>query len=235
MDEHAHATDQELTRQEISDRITRDGWRLVLGVARTSVRTGSLAQATSVVERVARASLGTEGCLSADIRSDQVVLTLYSPDGQTVTRREAELAAPVSAIVREMGLATDPGVGGGALRSAQVLEIAIDAMDIPAIRPFWRAVMGYADEPGDAGPAGGLADPDRQGPTIWFQQMDESRPQRNRIHFDVSVPHDEAQRRIEATLAAGGRLVSDAEAPAFWVLADAEGNEVCVTTWQGRG
>ena len=59
-------------------------------------------------------------------------------------------------------------------------------------------------------------------------------PQRNRIHFDVSVPHDEAETRIQAALAAGGRLTYDAEAPAFWVLADAEGNEACVTTWQGR-
>ncbi|HEU5418849.1 MAG TPA: VOC family protein [Streptosporangiaceae bacterium] len=64
--------------------------------------------------------------------------------------------------------------------------------------------------------------------------MDQPRPQRNRIHFDVSVPHDEAARRIEAALAAGGRLLSDAEAPAFWILGDAEGNEACVTTWQGR-
>lgn len=47
-------------------------------------------------------------------------------------------------------------------------------------------------------------------------------------------PHDEAQRRIRAALAAGGTLVSDAEAPAFWILADAEGNEACITTWPGR-
>ena len=39
---------------------------------------------------------------------------------------------------------------------------------------------------------------------------------------------------IEAALAAGGIMVRDTEAPAFWVLADAEGNEACVTTWQGR-
>jgi len=51
---------------------------------------------------------------------------------------------------------------------------------------------------------------------------------------DISVPHDEAPRRLDAALAAGGRLVYDAEAPAFWVLADAEGNEACITTWQGR-
>jgi 4a-hydroxytetrahydrobiopterin dehydratase len=115
-----------------------------------------------------------------------------------------------------------------------VLEIAIDAIDIPAIRPFWKAVLGYADEPGRGGPSDALIDPLGQGPAVWFQQMDEPRPQRNRIHFDVSVPHDEAHQRIEATLAAGGRLLSDAEAPAFWVLADPEGNEACITTWQGR-
>jgi Glyoxalase-like domain len=66
-------------------------------------------------------------------------------------------------------------------------------------------------------------------PTIWFQQMDAPRLQRNRIHLDISVPHDEAQRRIQA---AGGTLVSDAEAPVFWILADAEGNEACITTCQ---
>lgn len=64
--------------------------------------------------------------------------------------------------------------------------------------------------------------------------MTEPRPRRNRIHLDISVPHDESQERIDAALAAGGVLVSDAAAPAFWVLADAEGNEACITTWQGR-
>jgi 4a-hydroxytetrahydrobiopterin dehydratase len=113
-----------------------------------------------------------------------------------------------------------------------MLEIAIDALDIAAIRPFWKAVMAYVDE-GPA-PDDGLMDPLAQGPTIWFQQMTEPRPQRNRIHFDVSVPHDEAQARIQATTEAGGIMLSQAEAPAFWVLADPEGNEACVTTWQGR-
>ncbi len=64
--------------------------------------------------------------------------------------------------------------------------------------------------------------------------MDEPRPQRNRIHLDVIVPHDVAEERVAAALAAGGRLVSADRAPAFWVLADAEGNEACVCTWQGR-
>jgi 4a-hydroxytetrahydrobiopterin dehydratase len=126
------------------------------------------------------------------------------------------------------------GSGGGGERAVQVIEIGIDALDAAAIRPFWRAVLGYVDEPGWSGPWDGLVDPLGQGPAVWFQRMDGPRPQRNRIHFDVSVPHDEAESRIGAALAAGGTLINDARAPAFWVLADAEGNEACVTTWQGR-
>jgi 4a-hydroxytetrahydrobiopterin dehydratase len=64
--------------------------------------------------------------------------------------------------------------------------------------------------------------------------MDEPRPQRNRIHVDVTVPHDEADARIAAAIDAGGQLVSAARARAFWILADPEGNEACVCTWQDR-
>ena len=109
-----------------------------------------------------------------------------------------------------------------------VVEIAIDAMDIAAIKPFWAAVLGW---PADADE---VADPATSGPTVWFQQMDEPRPQRNRIHLDVTVAHDEADARVAAALAAGGTLVSDSRAPSFWILADAEGNEACICTWQAR-
>ena len=64
--------------------------------------------------------------------------------------------------------------------------------------------------------------------------MDAPRPQRNRIHLDIAVPHDQAQARVAAAVAAGGRVVSDEDAPTGWVLADPEGNEACVTTWLGR-
>jgi 4a-hydroxytetrahydrobiopterin dehydratase len=79
-----------------------------------------------------------------------------------------------------------------------------------------------------------LLDPLRRGPAIWFQQMDAPRPQRNRIHLDVDVPPELAQLRIDAALAAGGTMVYTDQAPAFWVLADPEGNEACICTWQGR-
>jgi 4a-hydroxytetrahydrobiopterin dehydratase len=93
--------------------------------------------------------------------------------------------------------------------------------------------LGYADEPGSELPAA-LIDPSGRGPAVWFQQMDAPRPQRNRIHIDVDVPHEAAAARIDAALAAGGHLLSDDAAPAYWVLADPEGNEACICTWQGR-
>ena len=57
---------------------------------------------------------------------------------------------------------------------------------------------------------------------------------RNRIHVDVDVPPELAQARIDAALAVGGTLLSADAAPAFLVLADPEGNEACICTWQGR-
>lgn len=64
--------------------------------------------------------------------------------------------------------------------------------------------------------------------------MDVPRPQRNRVHFDITVAHDEAKPRVQAALLAGGVLVDDSHARSFWVLADVEGNEICVCTWTDR-
>ena len=238
---------RKLSRSEASDAVTRLGWRLVLGELRTEVRTGSLALAADVAARAATVA-GAEGHLRLDVRADRVLLSLQTATAAWVTERDVELARNISTVVDETRLETVSGVGldadidgdgsdggdGGGERAVQVIEIGIDALDAAAIRPFWRAMLGYVDEPGRFGPWDGLVDPLGQGPAVWFQRMDAPRPQRNRIHFDVSVPHDEAASRIGAALAAGGTLINDTRAPAFWVLADAEGNEACVTTWQGR-
>jgi 4a-hydroxytetrahydrobiopterin dehydratase len=235
MDEPEPAKTLRLTRQQASDAVTDLGWRYILGLLRTTVRTESMAQAADIAQRViALAGSDADQSLRMDLRPDRAVLTLQDLATGWITARETSLARQISEAVTDLGLAATPEVQAGPQRSVQVIEIGIDALDIAKIRPFWKAVLGYADEADHTGPEDALADPVGQGPSIWFQQMDAPRPQRNRIHFDVSVPHDEAQRRIQATQAAGGTLIYDAEAPAFWVLADPEGNEACITTWQGR-
>ena len=215
------------TRQQISDAVDPAGWRLVLGAIYTEVPAPSLVEATEAASlAVSAVGADGQGHLTVDIRSDRAVLRLQSTDVLGVTGRDVRLAYDVSGALAARGWQARPG-------AVQALEIAIDALDIPLVRPFWKAITGYADEPGSELNAA-LVDPSGRGPEIWFQQMDAPRPQRNRIHIDVDVPHEAAGARIDAAIAAGGRLLSDDAAPAFWVLADPEGNEACICTWQGR-
>jgi 4a-hydroxytetrahydrobiopterin dehydratase len=217
------------TRQQISDAIEPAGWRLILGAVYAEVLAPSLVKAAEVAA-IAASAVGVDGQghLTVDIRADRAVLRLQSAAVGGVTGRDVRLVHAASEALVAQGW--QPSQSGGA---AQALEIAIDALDIGLVRPFWKAILGYADEPGSELPAA-LIDPSGRGPAVWFQQMDAPRPQRNRIHIDVDVPAEGAAARIDAALAAGGRLLSDDAAPAYWVLADPEGNEACICTWQGR-
>lgn len=187
-------------------------WRLLLDRLHATFRAASFAEAGAFVQRVA-ASPG--GDVDIDLRPPGTVHV-------AVPRTDVAAAEAIAALAADGGLTS-------AAQAASAVEVAIDALDIAAVKPFWKAVLGYVDE-GDLA----IVHPDRTGPSFWFQQMDEPRPQRNRLHVDVTVPHDVAGSRVEAALAAGGTLVTDRYARAFWVLADAEGNEACVCTWQDR-
>ena len=80
-----------------------------------------------------------------------------------------------------------------------------------------------------------VEDPGGRRTTLWFQDSESAAGEApQRFHYDVVVPIEVAQERIDAALAAGGTLVSDDEAPAFWVLADRHGNKACVCTPEGR-
>ena len=223
-----------LTRTASSDAVQDSAWRYLLGTLRTSVPVVSVAQAVEVAgAAVAACAEDADEHLTVDLRADRVELALQTLAEDAVTQLDVDLSRRITDAVAGLGL-SQAGVTTTETRSVQLLEIAIDALDIPAIRPFWKAVLQYEDQPGNLETPNGIVDPARQGPAFWFQQMDAPRPQRNRIHFDITVSHEEADARIGAALAAGGTLVSDEEARSFWILADAEGNEICVCTWQDR-
>ncbi|MDQ2959202.1 MAG: 4a-hydroxytetrahydrobiopterin dehydratase [Actinomycetota bacterium] len=224
-----------LTRTAASTAVEAIGWRYLLATLATSVPAATLSDALRLAS-VAAVSCGdrADGHLRIDVRPDRVELSLQTRASGFVTDADVELARSVSAALEAVGADTGGATVAELPRPVQMLEMAIDAMDIPAIRPFWRAVLAYTDEPGSTGPDDAIIDPTGQLPAIWFQQLDEPRTQRNRVHFDITVAHDEAQLRVDAALAAGGVLVSDAAARSFWVLADTEGNEVCVCTWTDR-
>ena len=197
------------------------GWRLLLGRLHLTVDCGGFDEALEFIERVAEIANDQNHHPDIDLRYNRVHLAVVSHDAGGLTDRDVRLAEAICVIVDELDLKPERA-------SLTEVEIAIDTLDAGAIRPFWAAVLGYEDD-GDE-----VHDPQGRGPTVWFQQLSSENPVRNRIHLDVTVAHDEAEERIEAVLAAGGRLVSGDRAPAFWILADADGNEACVCTWQGR-
>ncbi len=225
-----------MTRAAASAAVEQLGWRYLLHTLETSVAVSSLEHALRVSScAVAACGADADAHVRIDVRADRAALSLQTALTGALTDIDVELARRISAAVAELGATTGGATSRDDARSMQRLELAIDAMDIPRVLPFWRAVFAYGDEPGAGdGPQDAVVDPVGQGPALWFQQMDEPRTQRNRIHFDITVPHDEAEARVQAALAAGGTLVSDSAARAFWILADAEGNEVCVCTWQDR-
>lgn len=191
-----------------------DDWRCLYHAVVAHFRTGSLPAGIAFVEAIGGVAEADEEHLNVDLRPAGVTVSL--------TRRDVRLARRISAVAAERGVAADPA-------AVQLVNVTLDALDGAVVRPFWQALLGYRPIGDDH-----LADPARRGPGFGLQPMAAPRPQRNRLHLDVAVPHDQAEARIAAALAAGGRLVSDAHAPKWWVLADPEGNEACVATWVGR-
>jgi 4a-hydroxytetrahydrobiopterin dehydratase len=212
-----------VSHAEASESVDARHWRVVLGTLRATFRTGSFVRGAEMVAQITDVAEAANHHPDLFLRYPDLTVSLVSHDIGRLSARDVDLARRISALADELGVSGDPG-------APQALEVGVDAMDIPALVPFWSAVLGYLPAGDDR-----LVDPSGAGPVVWFQQMSEPRPQRNRVHLDVDVPHDAVQQRLRAALDAGGRLLDDSHAPAFWVLADAEGNEVCLCTWQGRG
>jgi 4a-hydroxytetrahydrobiopterin dehydratase len=204
-----------------------EDWRVVGDGACAWFRTGSFAAGARLVGAIAElAGLGVHRP-DVDLRHDGVTVRLLTVTGDWygLSERDLELARRISALAREQGVPADPSM-------VQSVQVSIDALVGADVLPFWHAVLGYEYRPDS--PDEDLVDPRGRGPSFWFQRMDAPRPQRNRVHVDVWVPYEQAEARVAAAVAAGGRLLTDEHAPAWWVLADPEGNEVCVATAMSR-
>jgi 4a-hydroxytetrahydrobiopterin dehydratase len=216
-----------ISPRQFHEAVATGDWRVLGEGACAYFRTGSFAGGARLLQRISElAGLGDHHP-DADLRHQGVTVRLMTitPDRFGLSQRDVELARQISAVARELGAPADPAV-------VQTVQVSVDALVSAEVMPFWRAVLGYEY---CGSPAEDLIDPRGRGPGFWFQQMDAPRPQRSRVHIDVWVPYEQAGARIAAALAAGGRLVSDEHAPAWWTLADAEGNEVDVATAASRG
>jgi 4a-hydroxytetrahydrobiopterin dehydratase len=199
-----------------------EDWRVLYHVACAHFRTGSFSAGVALVEAIGRLADAANHHPDVDLRYGGVTVRLMTHEVFGLSERDIALAREISKAARELNVPADP-------TAVQQVNVTIDSLVNRQVLPFWHALLGYKE----VGPED-LVDPHGSGPLFWFQQMDVPRPGRNRVHIDVAVPHDQAEARVAEAIAAGGQLVSDQHAPAWWVLADAEGNEACVATWMGR-
>jgi 4a-hydroxytetrahydrobiopterin dehydratase len=215
-----------ITPRQFHDADGAKEWRVLGEGACAYFHTGSFSAGARLVHAISELAGLHDHHPDVDLRYGGVTVRLITitDDYYGLSECDVELARQISAVARELGVSADPSV-------VQTVQVTIDALVGPEVMPFWRAVLGYRDR-GDS--AEDLIDPHGRGASFWFQQMDAPRPQRNRIHIDVWVPYDQADARIAAAIAAGGHLVSDEDAPSWWVLADVEGNEACVATTLDR-
>ncbi len=207
-----------------------DDWRKLSQAFHGRFRTNDFATGLRFVAAVGEVAQAGGRHPGVTLSSDHVDVTLISHDAvyrpedgperivSWVTRRDVELAREISKIAAELGITPQP-------QEVATIELALDTSDAAALGPFWAALL-----TGDSGTFAGddIRDPSGQLPNLWFQETDAHETPRQRFHLDVWLPHDVAEQRIAAAVAAGGRVVDDANAPAYVVLADAEGNKACV-------
>ena len=195
-----------------------DDWVVLHGGASAVFRVPSLGEAARLAEAVANVP-GIEGAGALLTIADDHLSVRLSRGVFRLEERHIDLARAVSAIARAQGALADR-------TAVQEVQLAIAAKPETIDVGFWRAVLGYARLADD-----NAIDPLGHGSTVWMQELNADKPLRHAMHVDVSVAREHAEARVAAALAAGGRIVDDADAPAGWILADRAGNRVCIAAW----
>jgi 4a-hydroxytetrahydrobiopterin dehydratase len=194
-------------------------WR-VPGTGPQAVFTAtSLSHAASLIADVVAAAERFGIMPDVDVRPEGVVVRVpyRTPDG--IPAAAVEFAAAVSRAAAERQLSADPA-------RAQSIGIYVAQHSQADVLPFFTAALGY-EKFGDSD----AVDPLRCGPQLAFNPITGDSPARGRTHFDVYVPADRARARVDAALAAGGRLVDDSHAPAWWSLASPDNHGVDIASW----
>lgn len=212
-----------LTIQQVLD-AGLDDWRKLAQGLHARYLTKDFATGLRFVTAVAEAAEAANHHPDVTLTYPFVDLKLISHDVSAITQRDVDLARRISGIAKQQEIKAKPG-------AVAEIELALDTANSGAIGPFWSALLtGRTDSlKGDD-----VTDKNGRVPLLWFQQTDAHETPRQRFHIDLWVPHDEAEGRIAAAVAAGGRVVDDGRAPSFVVLADPDGNRACVCTCLDR-
>ncbi|MFD7629468.1 VOC family protein [Streptomyces sp. NPDC059851] len=114
-----------------------------------------------------------------------------------------------------------------------VRHITFDALDPYGAASFWSSVTGFPIHPHDSeGDDEVLLDPGQPGvPGLLFVRVPEAKSVKNRVHLDVQPQTGTRDEEVERLIGLGARLVDDRrreDGTGWAVLADPEGNELCI-------
>jgi 4a-hydroxytetrahydrobiopterin dehydratase len=197
-----------------------DDWAVLHGGATAAYRVGSMGEALRLAEAIA-AVPGLEAAGPVLTISASRLTVRLTRDMWQLETHHVELARAVSAVAMANGATPDRV-------SIQEVQLAIAAKPDAIDKPFWAAVLGYVPLADD-----NVVDPLAHGSTVWMQELDAARPLRHAMHVDVSVAREHARARLDAAIAAGGRIVT--ESNEHWTLSDRAGNRVCIAVWPDGG
>jgi 4a-hydroxytetrahydrobiopterin dehydratase len=215
---------EKLSKQEIRD-AGLDDWRLLAQALHARYRIADFSAGAAFVGAVASAAEAASHHPDLKLTNGVVDVSVCThEDGLWITRKDIDLARTISEIARQNGLEAEPA-------AVTQLEIALDTWNENGAGPFWSVLLTGSP---DNKIYDSVFDPTGRVPSLWFQGTDEHETPRQRWHFDLWLAPEVAPERIRAAVAEGGSIVDDAEAPAFTVLADPDGNKVCVCTSLGR-
>lgn len=215
MTEHA----QTISSQQFHGEAGVGDWRVVSSGVQALFRASSLRHAGSLVGAVAEAAEQHGILPDIDVRPEAVIVRVPPWATGGIPEAAPRFAAAVSEAAGRLGLRADPA----AIQSVSVYVAQHSDADV---RPFFLAALGYVPV-GDSD----AIDTFRIAPDLAFNPLNEDKPNRGRTHFDVFVPASEAQARVDAAIAAGGRLVDDSHAPAWWSIASPDNHGVDIASW----
>lgn len=218
----------QITPKEFLEAEGAGDWRVLGDGANAFFPSSSFPDSARLVQAISELPAVADQKPDIDVRHDGVTVRLMTiNEGYGgMTRQNLELARQISGVARKLGFTAEPS-------AVQSLLVIPGATDRAKVMPFWRAALAY--EPRRDSPAEDLVDPHNRGTGFWFEQMKEPRADGGgAIHIVVWLPFERAKARIDAAIAAGGRMVRDEFAPSWWTLADPAGNEVDIATVGGR-
>jgi hypothetical protein len=113
------------------------------------------------------------------------------------------------------------------------IQINIDCHDLDAMVVFYTAALDYRPHGSAGSTYRSIVSRDGDGPKLVFQKVPEDKVVKNRVHLDLIVG-DDIEGEARRYLALGARRLSDApigDDDCRWiVMADPEGNELCLCT-----